>query len=114
MGANRYPHYTDTHNSGHTIKQALAYNLTEFKGTKEIPGASIKRLYRTLVLESAHLIWKLRCEAVIDRDNEDITEQEAYSKFKQALNRHLERDQILTSKSKWKSRYIPKGLVLQT
>lgn len=97
-----------------TIGLVIGCNLTKFRGTKELPATSIKRLYRTLVLECAHLIWKLQCEAVIDRENADIPELEAYNRLKQALSRRLERDQILTYKPYWKEKSLPKSLVLQT
>ncbi|KAJ3836284.1 hypothetical protein F5878DRAFT_541640, partial [Lentinula raphanica] len=71
------------------------------------------RLYRILMIEAAHFIWKLRCEIVIDRDNKDATIQEAHGKWAQVLNRRLERDQKLISK-KWKKNMIPKTVVFDT
>ncbi|KAJ3765188.1 hypothetical protein FB446DRAFT_624421, partial [Lentinula raphanica] len=63
--------------------------------------------------EAVHFIWKLRCEIVIDRDNEDATVQEAHSRWAQALNRRLDRDQKLVSKQ-WKKKMVPKTVVFDT
>lgn len=40
----------------------LGTNLLEFKDAKGKPAPGIKRLYKILITESAHLIWKLCCE----------------------------------------------------
>ncbi|KAJ3771155.1 hypothetical protein FB446DRAFT_645782 [Lentinula raphanica] len=71
------------------------------------------RRYYILILEAMHLIWKLRCEVVIEREGRDLTKEEAYARVTQALNGRLERDQRLMSK-KWKVNMIPKAVVLET
>ncbi|KAJ3717501.1 hypothetical protein C8R42DRAFT_697679 [Lentinula raphanica] len=71
------------------------------------------RLYRILIIEAVHFIWKLRCEIVIDRENEDATLQEVHGRWAQVLNKRLERDQKLISK-RWKKDMIPKTVVLDT
>ncbi|KAJ3751590.1 hypothetical protein EV360DRAFT_56643 [Lentinula raphanica] len=71
------------------------------------------RLYRILIIEAVHCIWKLRCEIVIDRENEDATLQEVHGRWAQVLNKRLERDQKLISK-RWKKDMIPKTVVFDT
>ncbi|KAE9384930.1 hypothetical protein BT96DRAFT_769711, partial [Gymnopus androsaceus JB14] len=92
----------------------LGTNLLEFKDAKGKPAPGIKRLYKILITESAHLIWKLRCEAVIDRENEDIPDKETYNRLCQVLNQRLARDQSLTYKPRWKKSALTKKKVLQT
>ncbi|KAE9397028.1 hypothetical protein BT96DRAFT_958043 [Gymnopus androsaceus JB14] len=76
----------------------LGTNLLEFKDAKGKSAPGIKRLYKILITESAHLIWKLHWEAVIDRENEDIPDKETYNRLCQVLNQRLARDQSLTYK----------------
>ncbi|KAJ3965089.1 hypothetical protein EV361DRAFT_811258 [Lentinula raphanica] len=71
------------------------------------------RLYRILMIEAGHFIWKLRCEIVIERKNEDITIPEAHGRWTHTLNRRLEKDQKLTAK-RWKNNRIPRTVVLDT
>ncbi|KAE9384473.1 hypothetical protein BT96DRAFT_960893 [Gymnopus androsaceus JB14] len=81
----------------------LGTNLLEFKDAKDSTKS-----------ESAHLIWKLRCEAVIDCENEDIPDKETYNRLCQVLNQRLARDQNLTYKPRWKKSALTKKKVLQT
>ncbi|KAG1734359.1 hypothetical protein EDD22DRAFT_982468 [Suillus occidentalis] len=71
-----------------TIWKATSCNLATFinKDGKEMMGKS--RLFRIIMLESAHLIWKIRCKRVIKNDG--ITEKhhsatEIYNKWEKAL-----------------------------
>ncbi|KAE9391841.1 hypothetical protein BT96DRAFT_831489, partial [Gymnopus androsaceus JB14] len=91
----------------------LGTNLLEFKDAKGKPAPGVKRLYKILITESAHLIWKLHCEAVIDRENEDIPDKETYNRLCQVLNQRLARDQSLTYKPRWKKSALTKKRVLQ-
>ncbi|KAF9063132.1 hypothetical protein BDP27DRAFT_1232591, partial [Rhodocollybia butyracea] len=63
---------------------------------------------------SAHLIWKLRCDSVIDRNGEEISETEAYSSLKQTLNACLQQDIRQTNCFRWGSRAISKDIVHST
>lgn len=89
-------------------------NLLHFTDAKGTPMPHAKCLYKILVTESAHLIWKLRCESVIDRENEDISEEETYNRMCHVLNQHLLRDKVLTYQPRWKQKAINKSLVLST
>jgi hypothetical protein len=79
---------------------------------KEIKGASC--LYTILISESTHLIWKLRCESVIDRLGADITNEEAYARLSSAINGRLQNDISLSNKKRWGQHAIPQALVLAT
>ncbi|OSC98504.1 hypothetical protein PYCCODRAFT_1447396 [Trametes coccinea BRFM310] len=45
-----------------------------------------------LAIESAHLIWKLRCERVIAKDGQEFTEREVENRWYAALARRLDLD----------------------
>lgn len=59
------------------------------------PGAGVtiksadRRLFTILTQESAYLIWKMRCERVIDRNNVNISHQEVLNRWKEVVNRRL-------------------------
>ncbi|KAE9401682.1 hypothetical protein BT96DRAFT_817590 [Gymnopus androsaceus JB14] len=88
----------------------LGTNLLEFKDAKGKSAPGIKRLYKILITESAHLIWKLHCEAVIDHENEDVPDKETYNRLCQVLSQRLARDQSLTYKPRWKTSAKPRVL----
>ena len=76
----------------------------------------IDRFVKICVLESAYLIWKIRCERVIERgDNNEAwhTKQEARSRWYAALNRRLKMDKALTSR-KLGMKAIERRVVLET
>ncbi|KAI0726612.1 hypothetical protein BC629DRAFT_1486236 [Irpex lacteus] len=59
------------------------------------------RLFRILVSESAHLIWKLRCERVMDRGDDPSnwhSREEIKRRWAKAIDSRLALDQTLTDK----------------
>ncbi|KAI0337000.1 hypothetical protein BDW22DRAFT_1340697, partial [Trametopsis cervina] len=61
------------------------------------PGTT--RLQQILITESAYLIWKIRCERVIERGNDPSTwhsKTEVYNQWYRAINRRLLSDIALT------------------
>ncbi|KAJ7844052.1 hypothetical protein B0H13DRAFT_2239235 [Mycena leptocephala] len=75
-------------------------SIRDDKGRK-LPGAT--RLYRILVSESMYLIWKIRCDSVIGRGGESLSETE------------IHKDRLLTDKITYgKQASVPRLLVLQT
>ncbi|KAJ6459390.1 hypothetical protein C8R47DRAFT_1022598 [Mycena vitilis] len=71
------------------------------------------RLYRILVSESAHLIWKLRNERVI-QGKEPASEREIHNRWLKTINNRLAMDSTLTNSQKWGKKAINKSLVLET
>ncbi|KAF9487810.1 hypothetical protein BDN71DRAFT_1363744, partial [Pleurotus eryngii] len=71
------------------------------------------RLWRILVSESAHLIWKLRCERVIANENRLFTSQEVGNKWIHAINGRLDMDIKLTHEH-YKSKSKNRRMVLNT
>jgi len=71
------------------------------------------RFYRILITESAHLIWKIRCERVIRNEGELTTANEVRSKWLAAVNLRLELDRKMTN-PKYEKKALNKSLVLGT
>ncbi|KAJ6581584.1 ribonuclease H-like protein [Mycena capillaripes] len=78
-----------------TIGQVMACAATK-KG-----DAGTTHLYRILISESAHLIWRLRCERI-------------HNRWLKSINNRLGLDCALTNGAKWGKKAIKKLLVLGT
>ncbi|KIY51682.1 hypothetical protein FISHEDRAFT_36607, partial [Fistulina hepatica ATCC 64428] len=76
------------------------------------------RLYKIIIIESAYLIWKLRCERrITNEDDEDKwqTLVEIENRWLAAINsRRLEIDRPLTNRNKYGRRALSKDTVLRT
>ncbi len=75
-----------------------------------------RRLFRIVVTESIHLIWKLRCHRVIECSDEPdrwATVPGVRSRWRAAMNRRLNMDRALTS-GRLGNRGVDKQLVLNT
>ncbi|KZV90723.1 hypothetical protein EXIGLDRAFT_616541 [Exidia glandulosa HHB12029] len=82
---------------------------------KAISGAS--RLLKIIISEAAYLIWKIRCERVIEHGNDPEklpTETEIINRFRAAMQKRLKIDTMLTSKRKFKQRAIPTKILRGT
>lgn len=93
---------------------ALINIKTGKKKKRIVPGTS--RLFRILVSESAHLIWKLRCERVMDRGDDPSnwhSREEIRRRWAKAIDSRLALDQTLTDKV-FGAKAIPKEFVLKT
>ncbi|KAH9829848.1 uncharacterized protein C8Q71DRAFT_799604 [Rhodofomes roseus] len=86
-----------------TLEDILAVGLgTYAKPTTAKRRESIRRLWRIVISEAAYLIWKLRCERVIEHTDEGDWEHsriEISRRWHMALNRRLQMDLIATRKS---------------
>ncbi|KAG1773495.1 ribonuclease H-like protein [Suillus occidentalis] len=88
--------------------------LKDIKGKKKL-GAT--RLFKILVLESAHLIWKLRCERVIKfgGDKEKYhSDPEILNRWIHAINMRLKFDRLLTDSKRYGKKAIKIDTVLKT
>ncbi|KAF5376341.1 hypothetical protein D9757_008664 [Collybiopsis confluens] len=70
------------------------------------------RLYRIVVSESTHLIWKLRCERVIN-GKQDFSTNEIRARWRKAITTRLELDCILMS-GKFRKKGVTKGAIRRT
>jgi lysine/ornithine N-monooxygenase len=64
-------------------------------------------------MESAYLIWILRCERVIAKDNSPFSEEEIESRWWKMMNERLHLDMRMTNK-KFEKKAISKRLVKNT
>ena len=71
------------------------------------------RMLRILMIESVHLIWKLRCERVIQKENAAFTRNEIKNKWTHVLNDRLDLDRKLTHQ-KFGKKALPIKLVKAT
>ncbi|KAJ7572775.1 hypothetical protein C8J56DRAFT_719621, partial [Mycena floridula] len=98
-----------------TILACTLADLQSRRG-KRRPGAT--RLFRILISEAAHLIWKLRNERTIPdaqgRTQPEASIKEIKSRFFQALDRRLAYDLALTNKARYGRRALSKKSVLGT
>ncbi|KAJ7249647.1 hypothetical protein C8J57DRAFT_1079502 [Mycena rebaudengoi] len=98
-----------------SMGMVLGCGLSVFKDTKNKPHSGTSRLYKILVSESAHLIWKLRCECVIGRDGVPPTVSEVQNRWFKNLSLRLEIDINLTNRLKYGKEYsIPPSVVQDT
>ncbi|THU79789.1 hypothetical protein K435DRAFT_569518, partial [Dendrothele bispora CBS 962.96] len=91
----------------------LGCGLLKIK-VKQEQTESAKRLLQILVSTTAHHIWKLRNESVINRDGDSISRPESIRKWYHSLNDRLTMDRILTNRKKFGNRAISCGLVENT
>ncbi|KAG1760804.1 hypothetical protein EDD22DRAFT_780618 [Suillus occidentalis] len=95
----------------------LGCNLAKFcnDNRKKLIGKS--RLFKIIVLESAHLIWKLRCERVIKYEGKREkfhSETEVYNRWVHTMNTRLKFDHLLTDSSRYSSKALKIDTVLKT
>ncbi|KAJ7662713.1 hypothetical protein DFH06DRAFT_1268724 [Mycena polygramma] len=96
-----------------TYGNILGCGLAEFKNTKGSVDSGAARLFRIIVSESAYLIWKLRNERVIQKQNEPITPTEIHNRWVQCINDRLEQDCRMTN-PKYKKKAILYSKVIRT
>ncbi|KAL1707194.1 hypothetical protein EV121DRAFT_199747, partial [Schizophyllum commune] len=79
-------------------------------------GARIKcleRLWAILISTSAYLIWKLRCERVIQNDGAEFSPQEVKNRWRLEVRGRLDLDRRMTHR-KYEKKALPVGLVEAT
>ncbi|KAJ7098413.1 hypothetical protein C8R44DRAFT_642913, partial [Mycena epipterygia] len=98
-----------------TLGSILGCGLAEFRDDRGREKRGTQQLYRTLMSESAYLIWKLRNNHVISRDGAPTTEEEIVNKWKFAINQRLQVDITLANRPiKGKRPALAPKLVLKT
>ncbi|KAF7976795.1 hypothetical protein HWV62_5646, partial [Athelia sp. TMB] len=96
------------------IGHILACTLAEIKDDegKGIRGAS--RLYRIIITESAHLIWRMRNKRFGEPDKEKWpTVNETENTWTRTINQRLDLDKAMTD-PKFETKAIPKSKVIST
>ncbi|KAJ7673854.1 hypothetical protein DFH06DRAFT_1445365 [Mycena polygramma] len=95
------------------IGTIITSGLATFKSDDGKVKAGDARLYRILMSESAHLIWKLRCERVIHRGGEHATDTEIHNRWVATMNNRLQLDCRMTDR-KYEKKAVPVKTVLRT
>ncbi|KAF5335272.1 hypothetical protein D9758_016227 [Tetrapyrgos nigripes] len=90
---------------------AATGEVTNNETGKRIPGDT--RLWRILITESAYLIWALRCERVIAKDNTPFSEEEIENRWWKMIDERFKLDARMTSK-KYEHKAMPRKLVENT
>jgi hypothetical protein len=83
-----------------------------FKSEDGAPDQGKSRLYRIVISESAHLIWKLRCERVIQNEGHLPSTREVKPRWIDAINARINLDRKMTNPRYGKT--IKEDLVIQT
>ncbi len=76
---------------------ALGAACVVFKSRNDERLSIVERLWTILATESLHLIWKLRCERVIQRDGQQFSANEVRNRWYAAIERRLTLDRRATS-----------------
>ncbi|KAI0349351.1 RnaseH-domain-containing protein [Trametes cingulata] len=99
-----------------TIGSLLAAPILSLQGLDNQKCPAKDRLIRILLTESTHLIWKIRCERVIDIDFNPATQhsrREITNRWSDMINKRLQLDQALVSERLGRHK-LTKQLVLNT
>ncbi|KAJ6447649.1 hypothetical protein C8R45DRAFT_1057445 [Mycena sanguinolenta] len=91
----------------------LGCNLVKFKSKKNTILQEKARLFTILVSIAWHLIWNLRVDVAINGNRSPNT-QEIHTRWLNAINRALQRDRLLTDKTKFGAVAFQKQLILNT
>ncbi|KAJ7803829.1 ribonuclease H-like protein, partial [Mycena leptocephala] len=95
----------------------FACGLAHFKTSRGKRDKGADRLFRILISETAHLIWKLRCTRVIERGSDPtkyFSEKELHNRWLSCINQRLRLDILLTDRRKFGNRASNFKLVLNT
>jgi len=72
--------------------------MAEYKNTDGKIKSGEARLYRILMSEAAHLIWKLRCKKIIQEENRPFTQEEVENRWTKTMSNRLELDRKMMNK----------------
>ncbi|KAJ7027464.1 ribonuclease H-like protein, partial [Mycena alexandri] len=99
------------------LGRIFACGLVDIRDTKGKRDGGAIRLFRILISETAHLIWKFRCTRVIDRGNDPsrfFSESELHNKWLYCINSRLKIDALLTDSKKYGNRALKISKVQNT
>ncbi len=87
---------------------AFGAACASFKTEKGARRTAIESLWTILCTEAVHLIWKLRCERVIQREGRDFTAQEITNRYYSTMDSRLDLDRRTAALMKGKRSLKPK------
>ncbi|KII84249.1 hypothetical protein PLICRDRAFT_118018, partial [Plicaturopsis crispa FD-325 SS-3] len=100
-----------------TYGAIMACGLAEFKDDQDNPRTGSARLYKITVSESAHLIWRIRCERRISREDDPQqyhSKAEVHNRWIHAMNTRLTLDRAMTDRKKHGNKALAVQVVLNT
>ncbi|KAK0446318.1 ribonuclease H-like protein [Armillaria borealis] len=101
-----------------TYGVALGATLVQIKTAEGKVDSAATRLYRIMMTETVHLIWKARCQRRIQRGNDAPTTWHTSDEIRNlwvgTMNRRLTVDRMLVNKHRYGSRALKKSMVLST
>ena len=92
-------------------------SMADFKTEEGAPQQGKNRLYRILMSESAFLIWKLRCERRISKEDDPEkfhSETEIHNRWVATINNRLNLDKLMTNHKKYGKKALKERAVIQT
>ena len=96
----------------------LGCGLSDFHPeNKKTRLTGANRLYAILMSESAHLIWKMRCEWKINREGSPTrihTEDEIEATWERAMNRRLQLERLMTDSTRYGKKALKAKLIEKT
>ncbi|KAF8061862.1 ribonuclease H-like domain-containing protein [Lyophyllum atratum] len=96
-----------------TIGGILGAPLVELRDAESKIDVGSTRLFRILMIESAYLIWKLRCARVCQNNNTPFTKIEVRRRWAKTMNERFDLDQQMTN-GKYGKKALSKELVNKT
>ncbi|KAF8053961.1 hypothetical protein FPV67DRAFT_1442776 [Lyophyllum atratum] len=96
-----------------TIGDILGAPLVEIQDAERKVTVGSTRLFRILMIESAYLIWKLRCARVCQNDDTPFTKLEVRRRWAKTINERFDLDQHMTD-GKYGKKALSKDLVKKT
>ncbi len=101
-----------------TYRVTLGAMLIQIKMVKGNVDRAATRLYKILMMETVHLIWKIRCQQRIQRGDDASmswhTRDEVRNLWLAALNKRLTIDHVLVNNHKYGTKALKKVMVLLT
>ncbi len=101
-----------------TYGVALGATLVQIKTAEGKVDSAATRLYRIMMTEMVHLIWKVRCQRRIQRGDDAPTtwhtSDEIRNLWVDTMNRRLTVDRMLVNKHRYGSRALKKSMILST
>ncbi|XP_006460379.1 hypothetical protein AGABI2DRAFT_177963 [Agaricus bisporus var. bisporus H97] len=99
------------------LGEILGISSTNRQRSKDKSAEGKARLYQILISEASHTIWKLRCDRVLDHDNENLywpSRTEIANTIKFKINHRLRMDCIHADARKFDKKAIREDLVVNT
>ncbi|KAF8067092.1 hypothetical protein FPV67DRAFT_1769565, partial [Lyophyllum atratum] len=96
-----------------SLGSVLGAPLADFGDEGDVKLTGDSRLYRILMVDSAYLIWKIRCARVCEFENVPFSSIEVRNRWRKAMNDRLTLERLMTDR-KFDHKALSKDVVLDT